>query len=127
MLQGQQVLADRAEVRQLEQCLVVRPVLQHLLVPARSIGRQALAVDDLRGASLGERVIRKVLEHLRLAVDASHDDVVAIHGRARRGAGALAPGEHIEERQCITATRARFGKSCHCFFSRQQKAAQWRG
>lgn len=69
VLQRQQVLANRAEVGELELGLVVWPVLQHLLIAAGSVGREPLAVDDLRRAALGEGMVREVLEHLGLAVD----------------------------------------------------------
>lgn len=83
VLQDQQILADRAEVRQLEQRPVMRPVLEHLLVAAGGARGQPLAVDDLGLAATGKGVIGEVLEHLWLPVDAGDDHVVAIHGGGR--------------------------------------------
>lgn len=61
-----------------------------------------LAVDDLRRATLGERVICEVLEDLGFTIGAGDDHVVTIHGSGRRCAGALGPGEHIEKCQRVT-------------------------
>ena len=105
MLQGQQVLTDRTEVRQLEQRPVMRPVLEHLLVASGGVRGQPLAVDDLGLAALGEGVVAEVLEHLGLSVDASDDHVVAIHGRGRGVAGTFCPSQHIEEGERVAAAR----------------------